>query len=91
MSVIRDGMYTRMKFVKSKKVALHLAELALDAGYVKIPIDWKEQNFKLHLKKHVYQAYNQIRHNSQSLMRKITWIRNNNKGEKISLCHNTVH
>ena len=63
-------MYTRMKFVKSKQLALYMAELELDTGYVKIPIGWKERNFKLHLKKHVYRAYNQIRHNPQLLMRK---------------------
>ena len=62
-SVIRDKMYTRMKFVKSKQLALGVTELGLDIGYMEIPIDWKEQHFKLHLKKHIYQAYNQIRHN----------------------------
>ena len=59
-----------MKFVKSKALALYVAELGLSTGYVRIPIDWKKQDLKLHLKKHVYQAYNQIRHNSQLLMRK---------------------
>ena len=57
-SVIRDKMYTRMKFVKSEQLALNVAELGLDTGYVKIPIDWKKRNFKLHLKLHIYQTYN---------------------------------
>ena len=70
-SVISNKMYTRMKFVKSKEFALYVAELGLTStGYVRIPIDWKQRNFKLHLKRHVYREYNQIRHNSQSLMRK---------------------
>ena len=69
-SVIRDTMYTRMKVVKSEQWALYVAELGLNTGYVKIPIDWKEQNFKLHLKKQVYGAYNKIQHYSQSLTRK---------------------
>ena len=59
-SVVRDKMYTRMKFVKSKELVLYMAGLGLSTGYVRIPIDWKKQNFKLHLKKRVYQAYNQI-------------------------------
>ena len=53
-SVIRDKMYTRLKFVQSEQLALYVAELGLDTGCVKIPIDWKERNFKLHLKKHIY-------------------------------------
>ena len=69
-SVIRDKTYTRVKFVRSKQLALYVAELGLDTGYVKIPIDWKERNFEFHLKKHVYRAYNQMQRNSQSLMRK---------------------
>ena len=69
-NVIRTKMYTIMKIVKSKQLALYVAELGLNIDCVKIPIDWKKQNFKLHLKKHVYRAYNQIRHNSQLLMRK---------------------
>ena len=63
-------MYIRIKFVKSEELALYVAELGLSTGYVIIPIDWKKLNFKFHLKKHVYQAYNLIRHNPQSLMRK---------------------
>ena len=63
-------MYTRMKFVKIKKLTLYVAELGLDTGHVKIPIDWKEPNSKLHLKKHVYQVYSQIQQNLQSLTRK---------------------
>ena len=55
---IRDKMYARMKFVNSEQLSLDLAELGLNTGYVKFPIDWKERNFKLHLKKQVYRAYN---------------------------------
>ena len=49
-------MYTMMKFLESEQLVLYMAELGLNTGYVKIPIDWKEQNFKLHLKKHAYRA-----------------------------------
>ena len=41
-SVIRDKMFTRMKFVNSEELALYMAELGLDTGCVKLPIDWKE-------------------------------------------------
>ena len=41
-SIIRDKLYTRMKFVKSEELALYVAELGFNTGYVKIPIDWKE-------------------------------------------------
>ena len=59
-SVIRDKMYMRMKLVKSEELALYMAELGLKTNYVRIPIDWNKQNFKLHLNKHVYQTYSQI-------------------------------
>ena len=38
-SVIRDKMYTKMKFVKNKKMVLYVAELRLDTSYVIISID----------------------------------------------------
>ena len=59
-----------MNFAKSEQLEFYVAELGLSISYVKIPIDWKKQNFKFHLKEHIYQAYSQIQHNLELLTRK---------------------
>ena len=38
-NVIGDKMYTIMKFVKSKQLALNMTELGLSTGNIRIPID----------------------------------------------------
>ena len=68
--VIRDKTYTKVKFLRNDKMADQITQLAMKNKYVQLPIGWIQTEFKIHMKKHIYRAYSQIRHNSQSLMRK---------------------
>ena len=68
--VIRDKTYRSIKFIRNDQMADRITEIAMMNGYVELPIGWTETEFKRHMKKHIYRAYSQIRHNSQSLMRK---------------------
>ena len=62
--IIRDKMYSMVKFLENDNMASRTVVLALDTKYVQKPIGWKLKDFVGHTKKHIYQAYSQVTHNS---------------------------
>ena len=66
--VIRDKTYRSIKFIRNNQMADQITDIVMINGYVELPIGWTQTEFKRHMKKHIYRAYSQIRHNSQSLM-----------------------
>ena len=63
-------MYSMVKFLENDTMASRIIVLALDTKYIQKPIGWKWKYSVVHMEKHVYWAYSQVRRNSQSLMRK---------------------
>ena len=67
--VIRDKTYF-MKFLKNDQMITRIIIQLMKSGYVQTPMVLKQKDFKVHMQKHMYRAYSQIGHNSQSFMRK---------------------
>ena len=68
--IIRDKAYSMVKFLENDNTASRIVILALDTKYVQKPIGSKRKDFVVHMEKHIYRAYSQVRHNLQLLMRK---------------------
>ena len=68
--VISDKLYLMIKFIKNDQMVTRIITLLMKTRYVQKSIAWKWKGFRVHLNQHVYRAYNQLRHNSQLLMRK---------------------
>ena len=51
--IIRDKMYSKVKFLDNDQMATKIIILSLDTGYVQYPIGWKQSDFKVHMKKHM--------------------------------------
>ena len=70
--IIRDKTYLMVKVLENDNMTSRIIVLALDTKYIQKPIGWKRKDSVLvHMKKYMYRAYSQqVRHNSQLLLRK---------------------
>jgi hypothetical protein len=69
-SYVRNTVYPQLKFVKSDVMAANIAWAAVTSGEVVVPAGWTKKEFTEHMNVHVYQAFNNIRHNTQTQIRK---------------------